>query len=45
MNNILKIGKRSKQAFENLKKINHKKINKTLEDYTKLILSNKKKKN
>ncbi len=43
MNNILKIGKRSKQAFENLKKINHKKINKTLEDYTKLILSNKKK--
>tara|TARA_B100000900_G_scaffold408364_1_gene422513 strand:- start:970 stop:2214 length:1245 start_codon:yes stop_codon:yes gene_type:complete len=43
MKNILKIGIRSKQAFENLKKINHKRINKTLKDYTKLILLNKKK--
>ena len=43
MENILKIGIRSKQAFENLKKINHKRINKTLKDYTKLILLNKKK--
>ena len=43
MKNILIIGKKSKQAFENLKKINHKKINKTLDDYIKLISINKKK--
>ncbi len=42
MKNILKIGKKSKQAFENLKKINHKKINKTLDDYMKFISINKK---
>ena len=43
MKNILTIGKKSKKAFENLKKVNHKKINKTLDDYMKLILINKKK--
>ena len=43
MKNILLIGKKSKQAFESLKKTNHKKINKTLNDYIKFILSNKKK--
>ncbi len=36
------MGQKSKLAFENLKKINHKKINKTLEDYIKLISLNKK---
>ena len=44
MKNILKIGKNSKIAFESLKKLNHKKIDKALEDYIKLILINKKKK-
>ena len=43
MKNILIIGKKSKQAFENLKKVNHKRINKTLDDYIKFILKNKKK--
>ena len=43
MKNILIIGKKSKLAFENLKKVNHKRINKTLDDYIKLILKNKKK--
>ena len=43
MKDILTIGKNSKRAFENLKKINHKRINKTLNDYIKLILINKKK--
>ncbi len=43
MKNILNIGKKSKQAFENLKNVNHKVINKTLDDYIKLILINKKK--
>ena len=43
MKNILTIGQKSKLAFENLKKINHKRINKTLEDYIKLISLNKKK--
>ena len=42
MKNILKIGKNSKIAFESLKKLNHKKIDKALEDYIKLILINKK---
>ena len=42
MKNILIIGKKSKQAFENLKKISHKKINKTLNDYINYILLNKK---
>ena len=43
MKNILTIGKKSKQAFENLKNVNHKKINKALDDYVKLILINRKK--
>ena len=43
MKNILIIGQKSKLAFENLKKTNHKKINKTLDDYIKLISTNKKK--
>ncbi len=42
MKNILTIGQKSKQAFENLKKVNHKKINKTLVDYIKFISINKK---
>ena len=43
MKNILTIGKKSKIAFENLKKISHKRINKTLDDYIDLISINKKK--
>ena len=43
MKNILIIGKKSKKAFENLKKTSHKKINKTLDDYIKFISKNKKK--
>tara|TARA_Y100000816_G_C26073708_1_gene565001 strand:+ start:37 stop:1278 length:1242 start_codon:yes stop_codon:yes gene_type:complete len=43
MKNILIIGKKSKKAFENLKKVNHNRINKTLDDYIKFILKNKKK--
>ena len=43
MKKILIIGKKSKQAFESLKKINHNQINKTLDDYIKLITINKKK--
>ena len=42
MKNILIIGKKSKQAFESLKRTNHTKINKTLNDYIKFILLNKK---
>ena len=42
MKNILTIGKKSKQAFENLKKVKHKRINKTLDDYINLIIKNKK---
>ena len=42
MKNILIIGKKSKRAFENLKKVNHKRINKTLDDFIKLISKNKK---
>ena len=37
MKNILKIGLKSKKAFEHLKKVDHKKINKTLDEYIKLI--------
>ena len=43
MKNILTIGKKSKLAFENLKKVSHRRINNTLDDYIKLILKNKKK--
>ncbi len=43
MKNILIIGKKSKQAFENLKTVNHKKINKALDDYVKFISINRKK--
>ena len=42
MKNILTIGKKSKLAFENLKRVSHKRINNTLNDYIKLILKNKK---
>ena len=42
MKNILTIGQKSKQAFENLKKVKNKKINKTLVDYIKFISINKK---
>ena len=42
MKNIITIGENSKEAFESLKKLSHKKINKALEDYIKLILLNKK---
>ena len=43
MKNILNIGKKSKEAFENLKKVNHKRINKALDDYINLIKINKNK--
>ena len=41
MRSIVKIGVKSKKAFENLKVVDHKKINKTLRDYCKLISTNK----
>ena len=41
MKNIINIGKNSKKAFEGLKKIKHETINKTLNDYVKLISINK----
>ena len=41
MKNILIIGKKSKKAFENLKNVSHKKINKALKDYIKFISNNK----
>ena len=43
MKNILQLGIKSKKAFESLKNTNHKKINKVLDDYIKLIKFNKKK--
>ena len=43
MKNILVIGKKSKKALENLKRVKHKKINKALNDFINLILKNKKK--
>ena len=43
MKNILTIGKKSKKALENLKRVKHKKINKALNDFINLILKNKKK--
>ena len=43
MKNILELGKKSKKAFENLKKVDHKRINKVLDDYIKLIHINEKK--
>ena len=43
MKNILQLGIKSKKAFENLKNTNHKKINKVLDDYIKLIKANEKK--
>ena len=43
MKNILTMGRKSKLAFENLKRVSHSRINNTLNDYIKLILRNKKK--
>ena len=43
MKSILKIGFKSKKAFESLKEKDHKKINKTLKDYCELISINKNK--
>jgi glutamate-5-semialdehyde dehydrogenase len=43
MKNILQLGIKSKKAFESLKYTNHKKINKVLDDYIKLIKANEKK--
>jgi glutamate-5-semialdehyde dehydrogenase len=43
MKNILQLGIKSKKAFESLKNTNHKKINKVLDDYIKLIKANEKK--
>ena len=43
MKNILVIGKKSKKALENLKRVKHKRINKALNDFINLILKNKKK--
>ncbi len=43
MKNILEIGKKSKNAFENLKGVNHQKINKALDDYIYLLSKNEKK--
>ncbi len=41
MKYLINIGNNSKKAFEKLKKIEHKKINKVLEHYSKNILKNK----
>ena len=38
-----KIGKNSKKAFKNLKKVNHSKIRKILDDYNIALLKNKNK--
>ena len=43
MNYLETIGKNSKKAFEDLKKIKHNKIKKVLENYSKSLLVNKKK--
>ena len=43
MKNILNIGEKAKHAYENLKKVNYQRINKTLNDYINLIIVNKKK--
>ena len=43
MSYLDKIGKNAKKAFEDLKIIKHSKIKKVLEDYSKLLLKNKKK--
>ena len=43
MRQIIEIGKKSKKAFENLKKVKSFKINKALDDYIKLLSKNKKK--
>ena len=42
MKNILNICEKAKHAYENLKKVNYKRINKTLNDYINLIIVNKK---
>ena len=42
MQYLKKIGKNSKKAFEDLKVVNFKKINKVLDDYNTEILRNKK---
>ena len=42
MKNILNIGEKAKHAYENLKKVNYQRINKTLNDYINLIIVNKK---
>tara|TARA_B100001057_G_scaffold79956_1_gene75139 strand:+ start:851 stop:2092 length:1242 start_codon:yes stop_codon:yes gene_type:complete len=42
MKSILTIGKKSRVAFESLKGISHKRVNKALSDYTRLISINKK---
>ena len=42
MRQIIEIGKKSKKAFENLKKVKSFKINKALDDYIKLLSKNKK---
>ena len=36
------IGKKARKAYEDLKSINHKKIRKTLEDYNRILFTNKK---
>ncbi len=43
MKKILEIGKNSKKALDNLKRVDHEKINKALNDYVKLISINEKK--
>jgi len=43
MQYLKKIGKNARKAFKELKTINHKKINKVLNDYNKILLKNKKK--
>ena len=42
MKYLIKIGKNSKKAFEDLKKVRHDRIKKILNDYNKVLLSNKK---
>ena len=42
MKYLIKIGKNSKKAFEDLKKVKHARIKKILDDYNKVLLSNKK---
>ena len=43
MQNLEKIGKKARKAFETLKEVKHEKIKRVLDDYNSSLLKNKKK--